>query len=151
MPEPPPDPEGPPNQAAPGSGSKGRVLVVDDNALFAKATAAMVANAGVHADTVNDGFAALAALGRSRYDLVLLDLEMPGLDGRRTALEIRRRYGRRPPIVLISAHSGRALTALSAGTGVDDLLSKPFEQGELDTILTRWLRPPTPDDRSWST
>jgi CheY-like chemotaxis protein len=123
------------------------VLVVDDNALFAKATAAMVANAGVHADAVNDGFAALVTLANARYDLILLDLEMPGLDGRRTALEIRRRYGRRPPIVLISAHSGRALTALSAGTGVDDLLSKPFDQGELDTILARWLRPPPPDDK----
>jgi DNA-binding response OmpR family regulator len=137
-----PDEPRPPERPA-GGERAARVLVVDDNPLFARATASMLAALGVEADLAADGFAALAALARAPYDLVLLDWEMPRLDGRRTVLEIRRRFGPSLPIIVTSALTARVRRVLGPDSGVDDLLAKPFDQYELEALLARWpKRPP---------
>ncbi len=128
-----------PSPGEAGACAGARVLVVDDNALFARATAALLATLGARADLAADGFAALGALARAPYDLVLLDWEMPRLDGRRTALEIRRRHGPTPPVVVISAHAGRVWRTVGPGSGVDAVLAKPFDRGELAATLARFL------------
>jgi CheY-like chemotaxis protein len=120
----------------------GRVLVVDDNALFARAAVSLLTALGVRADLAPDGFAALAALAQTPYDLVLLDWEMPRLDGRRTAIEIRRRYGPALPIIVTSAHTNRLRRELGPDAGIDDILTKPFDRLQLETTLWRWLRRP---------
>jgi DNA-binding response OmpR family regulator len=125
-------------------GRGARVLIVDDNPVLARATASMLASLGAEADLAADGFAALASLARAPYDLVLLDWEMPRLDGRRTALEIRRRYGPSMPVVVISALTARVRRVLGPGSGVDDVLAKPFDHYELEALLARWVRPAPP-------
>ena len=141
MPERPPSPLSPrPGEPGPEPFGGARVLVVDDNAVFAKATAALLASLGATADVTSDGFAALSALAQTPYALVLLDWEMPGLDGRRTAFEIRRRHGPSPPIVIISARASGALRPFGPEGGVDGVLGKPFTRAELAATLGRWLR-----------
>jgi CheY-like chemotaxis protein len=135
---PPPDLDPRPGEPGPGAFAGVRVLVVDDNALFAKATVALLAALGASADVAGDGFHALQALARAPYALVLLDWEMPRLGGRHTALEIRRRHGRELPIVIISARAD--LGGLGPEAGVDDVLGKPFGPAELAAVLARWAR-----------
>ncbi|HEU4410282.1 MAG TPA: response regulator [Polyangiaceae bacterium] len=144
MPDEPAPPDGPAGDER-GEGGP-RVLVVDDNPLFAQATASMLAALGARPELAADGFAALAALARAPFDLILLDWEMPRLDGRRTAFEIRRRFGPTPPIVVVSALTARVRRVLGPASGVDDVLAKPFDSAELEALLARWLpRPPRAD------
>jgi signal transduction histidine kinase/ActR/RegA family two-component response regulator len=122
----------------------GRVLVVEDeptNRLLARETLRVL---GCVPEAVEDGQAALDWLAREACDVVLMDCQMPGLDGFETTARIRERgclarNGGRIPIVALtaSALSGDRDRCLAAG--MDDYLSKPFSREALRATLLRWL------------
>ncbi|MFN8168576.1 MAG: response regulator [Candidatus Nanopelagicales bacterium] len=132
------------NGAAPAPTGTGRILVVDDNTVNRRLAAAMLARAGFEADVVDSGEAALAALADQPYGLVLMDVQMPGMDGRETTRAWRRGDGGATPpevpIVALTAHVGQDERDACAEAGMDDYLSKPFGIEALATMCRRWLQ-----------
>ena len=122
----------------------GRVLVVDDNPINQLVAVRAVHGLGYAADAVAGGEAALEALSRARYDTVLMDCQMPGMDGFQAAAEIRRREpaqgGRRVPIIAMTANGPGSDRERCLAAGMDDYLAKPFRIADLDRALQHWVR-----------
>ena len=120
------------------------VLVAEDNAINQRVAVRMLERAGCHADTVTNGMDALAAVAHTDYDLVLMDVQMPEMDGLEAAAEIRRfevGTSRRIPIVALTAHAFAEDRARCIAAGMDDYIEKPIVAGRLVAVLERWGRP----------
>jgi signal transduction histidine kinase/ActR/RegA family two-component response regulator len=122
----------------------GRILVVDDNPINQLVAVRAGHSLGYSADAVPSGKAALEALRRTRYDAVLMDCQMPGMDGFQTALEIRRQEAGtsariRVPIIAMTANDPGADREHCLASGMDDYLTKPFRIAQLDSTLQRWI------------
>jgi PAS domain S-box-containing protein len=135
--------------AAPRAASGGlesRILIAEDNLVNQRVAQSMVGALGFTADVVADGEAAVAAARTGRYVLVLMDCQMPVMDGYQAAKAIRALGGgaARVPIVAVTADAlpGDREKALAAG--MDDYLSKPLRLHDLGTALERWLGKGTP-------
>jgi two-component system sensor histidine kinase/response regulator len=117
-----------------------RVLLVEDNEVNQAVAIAILTRLGYHADVVGDGQQAVEQVTRRRYGLVLMDCQLPVLDGYQATAEIRRREGptRHTPIVAMTAgvleDRQRCLAA-----GMDDHIAKPVLLGEVQALLSRWL------------
>jgi CheY-like chemotaxis protein len=131
-----------PSAVAPGA----RVLVVDDNPVNRMLAGAMLGRLGIEHDLVDGGLPALAALAEQRFDLVLMDVQMPGIDGREATRRWRSDgHGASAldvPVVALTAHVGDDERSLCADAGMDDFLSKPFGLAELEALCRRWLAAP---------
>ncbi len=116
------------------------VLLAEDNPVNAKVARIMLEKLGCDVETVTDGRAAVAAWTAARPDLVLLDCQMPVLDGFGAAELIRRAEGDGPrtPLVALTANAmeGDRETCLAAG--MDDYLAKPVSQAALRATVSRW-------------
>ncbi len=131
---------GQPQRTSDGAG--GRLLIAEDNLVNQKVILALVENLGYQADVVANGADALEALAREPYALVLMDCQMPVIDGLTATVEIRRREGghRHTPIIAVTANNReRCLDA-----GMDDYLAKPVRQQELADAIARWITPRPP-------
>ncbi len=117
------------------------VLVVEDNPILRSLLGSMLMALGVRGAIVPDGRAALEAVAREPYDLVLMDWNLPEMSGPETTKAIRRRSSapRRLPIVCMTAHTFREQDAVWRAADMDGLLQKPFGIGELKAVLARWL------------
>lgn len=133
---------GEPNGLAPSSESRPRLLLVEDNALVRRVIGFQLEELGHAVDVVDGGRAALAAAGDNVYDLILMDMRMPDLDGlevtRRLRLSERDRE-RRATIVALTANTLEADRAACRDAGMDDFLNKPLRIEELRVVLDRWL------------
>ena len=124
------------------------VLVAEDNEINRKVVQAHVEALGYAVDTVADGVAALEALKAGhRYAAVVMDGQMPKLDGYQTARMQRAREAesgqRRVPIIALTAHAMTGDRATAFAAGMDDYLSKPFTQKQLQRALVRWAARPS--------
>ena len=125
-----------------------RLLVVDDDRTFRLSTAALLRQDGHEVVEAEDGAAAVETLKTNRFDLILLDLRMPGLDGI-GIVEVLRTWGHDTPVLMISGF-GTVDTAVKAlHTGADDFLTKPVEPDVLSARVGSLLarRPLRPDER----
>lgn len=125
-------------------GAPGRILLVEDNDLNRNYVMQQLELLGHRAAVVVNGYEALALLEAERFDLVLMDCQMPGIDGYETARRLRRREqgDRHTPIVAVTADamSGGRQRCLDAG--MDDYLTKPFHLRDLEEVLDKWLGTP---------
>jgi signal transduction histidine kinase/CheY-like chemotaxis protein len=123
-------------------GSKGRLLMVEDNAFNQKVGAHMAARLGWGVDVACSGLEALTAVRRVPYDLVLMDCQMPGMDGFQTTCEIRRLGGAWAdlPIVAVTANAMQGDRERCLNAGMNDYISKPVMMAELERVLNRFER-----------
>ena len=121
-----------------------QVLVVDDHALNRTIAVGKLAALGHHAVAVAGGREALEALQVQRFDLVLMDCQMPEMDGYQASAEIRRREagsGVRLPIVALTADATTESRERCAAAGMDDFIEKPFARETLAEQLAKWCPP----------
>ena len=116
-----------------------RVLVVEDEPLIAEVVARALAREGWAADLAGDGGAALGPATSGVYDLIVLDLMLPGRDGLDICREVRRVDGR-TPILMLTARDALEDKVRGLDSGADDYLTKPFELEELMARVRSLLR-----------
>jgi two-component system, sensor histidine kinase and response regulator len=122
-----------------------RVLVAEDNLINQEVTVGMLADVGCTAMCVSDGQQVLDALGRESFDLVLMDCQMPVMDGFEATRELRRREAAgagRQLVIALTANATAEDREACRVAGMDDFLSKPFRRAELTAMLLRHLPNP---------
>ena len=120
-----------------------RVLVAEDNPVNQQVVAGMLKRLGYTAHIVPDGREALAHYAHGGFDLVLMDCQLPGMDGYTTTRAIRAHEAGKPdahiPIIAMTASAMPGDREKCLAAGMDDYLAKPFESDELHQRLTDWL------------
>jgi CheY-like chemotaxis protein len=119
-----------------------RILVADDNPVNQQVAAGMLRRGGHLVDIVGDGAAALEAVAKGAYDLVLMDVEMPELDGFEATRKIRLLDGPNAavPIIALTAHAMRGDEARCIEAGMSDYMPKPISRQRLDEAVRTWSR-----------
>jgi len=114
-----------------------RILLAEDNLVNQKLALRLLQKMGYAADVVSDGHAVIAALERQRYDLVLMDVQMPEMDGLAATREIRRRWsdGAAPRVVAMTANAVQGDRDDCLAAGMDDYLTKPIRVERLVDAL----------------
>jgi CheY-like chemotaxis protein len=126
------------SSAAPPTGAALRVLVVDDNPINQKLVVRLLQKAGHAVQVADDGRQAVQAATRDDFDVVLMDVQMPVMDGFEATAAIRRNEqpsGRRLPIIALTAHAMQGDREKCIEAGMDGYLAKPIQTNELFAAL----------------
>jgi CheY-like chemotaxis protein/HPt (histidine-containing phosphotransfer) domain-containing protein/ABC-type phosphate/phosphonate transport system substrate-binding protein len=127
-----------------------KILLAEDNPTNQRVALGLLRNPGLFADAADNGRAALAALERQDYDLVLMDIQMPGMDGLAATQAIREPQNRMRnpavPIIAMTAHAMSGDRERCLAAGMNDYLTKPVSGQALARVLRRWL-PAAPETR----
>jgi len=128
-----------------------RILVAEDNVVNQKVATHILTRLGHHSEVVANGREALQMLERTRFDLVLMDCQMPGMDGFEATRVLRTREestGERVPVIALTANAMAGDRELCLASGMDDYLAKPVHPNALDAIIEKWTgdTPSTPAD-----
>ena len=121
------------------------ILVAEDNAVNQRVAVRMLEKAGHQVDLVSNGRAAVEAVDRKPYDLVLMDCLMPQMDGFEATRAIRAAEvgtDRHVPIVALTANAMQRDREQCLGAGMDDYLTKPFTKQALTAAVERWTEVP---------
>ncbi|MGE3772907.1 MAG: ATP-binding protein [Gammaproteobacteria bacterium] len=146
----------PPPRIAPLAELRGRrVLLVEDNLVNQALALGMLETYELEVDCAENGIEALEKLGSARYDLVLMDCQMPDMDG----LEATRRWraseaataGSHVPIVALTANAMSGDREICLAAGMDGYLAKPYNRAALTEILRQWMPAPSADARTPAT
>jgi two-component system, sensor histidine kinase and response regulator len=116
-----------------------RVLLAEDNPVNQEVACELLKRAGLVVETAADGEAALARLGAARFDAVLMDVQMPRLDGLAATRALRRRFGDTLPVIAMTAHAFGEDRAACLEAGMNDHVAKPVDPERLYATLLRWL------------
>ena len=123
--------------------TRGHLLVVEDNPVNQLVASGILEHLGYSCDLADNGLEALRMLGRSPYDAVLMDCQMPEMDGYEATVELRRREigARRTPVIAMTAGVTSFERERCAAAGMDDFVAKPVDPQALDGALRRCLSP----------
>jgi len=120
-----------------------RILIAEDNTINQKVITGMLARMSCHVDLAENGMEALEMLAQDRYDLVLMDCQMPVMDGYEAVRTLRGRELsgnlKRTPVVALTAHASNVERDKCLSAGMDDFLSKPVSKTLLTKTLVQWL------------
>ena len=120
----------------------GSVLLAEDNPVNQEVAKTFLTRLGLRVDIANNGAEVLALTEARRYDLILMDCQMPVMDGYQTTAAIRQRQTEasgRLPIIALTANAMEGERCKCLAAGMDDYLSKPYSRAQLETTLARWL------------
>ncbi|HEY5960577.1 MAG TPA: response regulator [Polyangiaceae bacterium] len=127
---------------------RGRVLLAEDNVVNQLVASAVLTKLGLSVDTVVNGLQALDALARVPYDLVLMDVQMPELDGLETIARIRAMSStvlrRDLPVIAMTANAMHGDREKCLAAGMNDYLPKPISMHDVTKVLRRWLPKASP-------
>lgn len=119
---------------------KTRILVVEDNPINRKVAVNHIQLAEIPVDAVDDGSLAVEALKKEKYDLILMDVQMPKMDGLTATRTIRQELGMKDiTIIAMTAHAMKEDKEECLEAGMNDYITKPFKPGELYRVLLKWL------------
>ena len=118
------------------------VLIVDDEPINREVIVAILENMGLRADCAANGATAVELADKGTYDLILMDLQMPLMDG----FEATRRIRQQPkhaqvPILALTGIVVKEVQNRCRAVGMNDFIAKPFRMAALREVVTRWLRP----------
>jgi CheY-like chemotaxis protein len=118
-----------------------RLLLVEDNKVNQKIAMTLLNRLGHAVDLAENGREAVTAAARERYALILMDMQMPEMDGMEATRQIRSRAGlnARTPIVALTANAMQSDQDECRDAGMDDFLAKPFSRESLGACLARWI------------
>lgn len=117
------------------------ILVVDDNPANLQLASELLRGLGVEVTQANSGKAALALCAEQSFDLIFMDIQMPGMDGIEATRQLRQgaKAGHRTPIIALTAHSMTEQKSELLIAGMDDCISKPVSETQLAHIINRWI------------
>jgi CheY-like chemotaxis protein len=123
------------------AGSKGHLLLAEDNPVNKRVATRMLERLGYRVEVVENGSQALALLTQQSFDLVLMDCQMPEMDGFETtrAIRLREANGQRTPIVAMTANAMQGDRERCLEAGMDDYIAKPVVMKNLEEVLERWM------------
>lgn len=123
-----------------------RILVVEDLGFMQEFTRSMLEAIGCDVDLAGDGAEAVAAVQEADYDVVLMDVQLPGMDGITATRLIRALDGaaKSVPIIGVTATASAAQLTAFRAAGMDDHVGKPFRREDLWDAVDRWAQPPSP-------
>ena len=125
-----------------------RILLVEDNPINEHIVRTMIQRAGHQVASVSDGLKALEQHQQQRFDAILMDCQMPVMDGFQSTSEIRKREnGQHTPIIALTASAMQGERERCLAAGMDDFLSKPVDLTELNRVLKQWLPPGTRESK----
>lgn len=135
-----------PNRTCPDGPSllSGHVLLVEDNPTNQMVATMQLKELGLRADVATDGRQAIEAIAKENYALILMDCQLPGMDGYEATRQIRKMEainGHHVPIVAITAHAMLGSKGECLAAGMDDYICKPISLEDLRAVLERWLSP----------
>ncbi|MCI0588658.1 MAG: response regulator [Planctomycetes bacterium] len=130
----------PPGGTGRGHGAGPRVLLVEDDPVNRLVATALLRRIGIEPALASNGREAVEAFARETFDLVLMDVQMPELDGREATVAIRAAEapGQRVPIVAVTAHATKEDRERCLASGMDDYLTKPIRGEDLARAIGRW-------------
>lgn len=136
-----------------------KILIAEDHPVNREVALEMLYSLGLEADSAENGLEVLAAMGKKHYDVILMDCQMPEMDGYKATEIIRRReteettrkndeeiIKRHVTIIAVTANAMETDRQQCLAAGMDDYLSKPFNRQELFDVLTKWIGPSIAND-----
>jgi two-component system sensor histidine kinase/response regulator len=121
--------------------SDSRILVVDDNAINRTVVNGYLKESRVTIDVAIDGLDALKKINSSKYDLVLMDIQMPNMDGLSATREIRKNLKHaKLPVIAMTANAMEGDTQISLDAGMNGHITKPIDPDQLYRVLNKWLQ-----------
>lgn len=115
-----------------------RILLAEDIETSQKVAQQMLHNLGYEVDTVTNGIEVLRALERKHYDIVLMDIKMPEMDGLEATRNIRQRWPNGPKIIALTAYGLEEDKERFIEAGMDDYISKPVRKEDLEKALAKY-------------
>ncbi|WP_375741548.1 response regulator [Pseudomonas boanensis] len=120
----------------------GRVLLVDDDVRNIYALSALLDEVGLKVTAASDGLEAIACYQREPFDLILMDMAMPEMDGYAATRVLKQKHGCSIPVIALTAHAMKGDREKCITAGADDYLAKPVSRQDLLDMLYRWLDNP---------
>jgi len=119
-----------------------KILLAEDNDINRMIAAIVLKSNGYHITEVLDGKEAVAELTRQFFDLVLMDMQMPFMDGLEATRIIRKHINNKVPIIALTANEIKQEKDRCFKAGMNDFLMKPFDEKDLVSIINKWLYKP---------
>jgi CheY-like chemotaxis protein len=115
-----------------------RILMAEDNPINQRVGTLILQRAGFVIDVVSDGQEAVEAQIANSYDVILMDCQMPSVDGFEASRQIRSLKSKQPVIIAVTANALAGERERCLQAGMDDYLSKPFQAEELIAVVRKW-------------